>query len=227
VLYWFIRKIFMIFYYHVCRLQIEGREHLPTEGPVIVVSNHISFWDPPLVAAISPRRKLSFMAKAELFSAPVLGAILPRINVFPVKRGEPDRKAIRHSMRILASGDILAMFPEGTRSKTGRLQKPEPGVALLALKSQAPILPVAVINSDKILRQGSFFPRLTVRVGRPFRLDGYYDQKATREVMEKAGVKIMSAIAALLQDNSDPAFNMPEEGCSVAETIDNADAGCQ
>jgi len=147
---------------------------------------------------------MHFMAKAELFAIPVFSAVLRQLNVFPVKRGEPDRKAIKHSLNILKNGEILAMFPEGTRSKTGNLQKPEPGAALLALKSQSPILPVAVINTDKIFRKGNFFPKLLVRIGKPFTLDDYYGQKATGEVMGKAGGKIMGAIATLLRNDGNP-----------------------
>jgi 1-acyl-sn-glycerol-3-phosphate acyltransferase len=203
MLYWFVRKLFELFYRFGCRLQIEGRENLVAEGPAIIIANHVSFWDPPLVSAIASRRQMHFMAKEELFRNPLFGWILRRINVFPVKRGAPDRKAIKHALDVLARGELLAMFPEGTRSKTGILQKPEPGAAMFALKTGAPVIPVALFNSGKILRAGGPFPRLTVLVGKPFRLEHPAEQKLTGERLETAGAAMMAAIAQLLAVGDD------------------------
>ncbi len=200
MLYWFVRGIFYVFYRAFCHLRIEGRANTEIEGAAIIVSNHASWWDPTLTAAAFTHRPLHYMAKTELFKIPVLGFVLRNINVFPVKRGTPDRKAIKRSLEILETGKLLALFPEGTRSKTGVLGKAEPGTAMFALKAKVPIVPMAIINSRLILSKGNRFPPVTVRVGEPFTLEEFYDQKISGEVLESAGVVIMEHIARLLPE---------------------------
>jgi 1-acyl-sn-glycerol-3-phosphate acyltransferase len=122
------------------------------------------------------------------------------VGVFPVRRGEPDHKAIRTSLEVLASGGVLVMFPEGTRSPHGRLQKPEPGAAMLALRTGVTVLPVAVVGSYRILPKGTRWPRfqrITIRMGRPLtvpRIDGRLD----RQVLEEWGTRIIEAIEEML-----------------------------
>lgn len=181
------------------RLKIEGREHEPARGPFIAVGNHASILDPPLIGMVL-RHQASYMAKDDLFSVPVLGAWLRSIGSFPVRRGQPDRRAIRKSLETLERGGVLVMFPEGTRSPDGRLQDPEPGAAFIALRTGAIVLPAAVVNSHRALPKGAKWPRLqqvTVRVGPPFRVprvEGRLDQ----EVLEEWGQRIIGGIAKLL-----------------------------
>lgn len=181
------------------RLRIEGRGHEPARGPFIVAGNHASSIDPPLVG-IALRHRAAYMAKHELFNVPVLGPLLRSIGVFPVRRGEPDRRAIRRSLDVLESGGILVMFPEGTRSPDGRLQKPEPGAAMIALRTGALVLPAAVINSHRILPKGSRRPKfqqVIVRLGPPVtvpRVVGRLDH----ETLEEWGTRIIEAIERLL-----------------------------
>jgi 1-acyl-sn-glycerol-3-phosphate acyltransferase len=144
------------------------------------------------------------MAKEELFHMPVFSFVLPRIRVFPVKRGVADRQAIRTSLEILQRGDILALFPEGTRSKDGTLAPAEPGAAMFALRSQAPVIPVALINNHRILKKGTFFAPLTVRVGKPVDLSAWYGQKASGPVLEQVGNQMMQAVADLLPPEQKP-----------------------
>ena len=192
LIFWIIFKLFF-------RITVEGREHEPTRGPFIAAGNHASAVD-PLVVGISLRNKAFYMGKEELFSVPVVGPWVTSMGTFPVRRGQPDRKAIRRSIHILESGDVLVMFPEGTRSPDGRLQKPEPGAAMIALRTGAPVLPVAVINSHRILPKGSRRPRfekVTVRMGPPVRVprvEGRLDHK----MMEEWGQRIIEAIEDLL-----------------------------
>ncbi len=192
-----IKGLFCLFYRIFFRLRVVHYGQEPVEGPGIIISNHISVWDPPL-SACGFRRPVHYMAKAELFKYPVLSFVLPRINVFPVRRGTGDRRAVKRSLEILEEGKLLAMFPEGTRSKDGVLQKAEPGAAMFALKTKAPVIPVALINANRIMKPGSFFARLEVRVGEPVDMSEYYDMKASSEVLDKAGEKMMKAIADLL-----------------------------
>lgn len=192
--------------YKVCwRIRIEGREHEPVSGPFIAACNHASAVDPPLVG-IALRHRASYMGKEELFSIPVLSAWLASVGTFPVRRGHPDRKAIRHSLRILEGGGVLVMFPEGTRSPDGRLKDPESGAAMLALRTGAPVLPVALINTHRILPRGAKWPRferVTIRFGPPIavpRVEGRLDER----LLEEWGGRIMAEIAKLLPEDQKP-----------------------
>ncbi len=181
------------------RLRIEGREHQPAQGPFIVAANHASALDPPLVGT-SLHHRASYMGKHELFAVPILGPLLHSIGVFPVRRGEADHRAIRTSLDVLASGGVLVMFPEGTRSADGRLQKPEPGAALIALRTGAMVLPVAVIGSYRILPRGTRWPRfqqITVRMGPPLTVPRNVG-RLDRHALEEWGEHIIEAIERLL-----------------------------
>lgn len=148
--------------------QVIGAEHLPSEGPLIVVSNHANYLDPIAMAAVSSRT-LHFMGKEELFANPLAGWLLRKLGTFPVRRGRADRQAIRHALNLLEDGKVLAMFPEGTRSQTGELLELQRGAALLAVKSGAPVLPIVIRGAHEALADGRKFPRrgeaLTVRIG--------------------------------------------------------------
>lgn len=182
------------------RFRYEGREHEPRRGPFIVAGNHASFLDPPMVAA-GLRHQSAHMAKADLFEVPILGAWLRSVGSFPVRRGTPDRRAIRHSLGVLEQGGVLLIFPEGTRSQDGRLLDPEPGAAMIALRSGAPVMPAAVINSHRVMRKGRALPnpfgRVIVRYGPPLavpKVEGRLDHA----VMAEWGERIIAAIEALL-----------------------------
>lgn len=184
---------------------IEGREHEPRRGPFIAAGNHASAADPLIIGA-SLRNQATYMAKAELFSVPVVGAWLRSIGSFPVRRGQPDRAAIRRSHEVLAAGGVLVMFPEGTRSIDGRLQQPEPGAALLALRTGVPVLPIAVVNSHRAMPKGSPFPRfrrVTVRIGAPIAVPKI-EGRLSHEGLAEWGRRIMAAIADLLPEDQKP-----------------------
>ncbi|AFM40807.1 1-acyl-sn-glycerol-3-phosphate acyltransferase [Desulfosporosinus acidiphilus SJ4] len=142
---------------------VQGVENMPLEGPVILAINHVSMWD-PVVAASSIPRPVRFMAKEELFSFPLLGWLFNKLGAFPVKRGQGDMNAIRQSLAILKEGQVLGMFPEGTRSKTGEIQKGMPGMVLLMEKSKASIVPIKV-NGTQHMFKG--WGNLSVVIGKP------------------------------------------------------------
>ena len=136
-----------------------GLEHVPLQGPLVVVANHGSHLDPPLLGH-ALGRPVAFMAKAELFEVPVLGAVIRACGAYPVRRGASDREAIRTATARLEQGWATGVFLDGTRQADGRVNAPLPGAALLAARSGSPLLPVAIRNSHRALGSGSRQPRL-------------------------------------------------------------------
>jgi 1-acyl-sn-glycerol-3-phosphate acyltransferase len=186
---------------------VEGEENIPDAPGVIVASNHLSITDPILVCLTVERlvrRRVRYMAKSEAFSWPVLGPLMTAYGGFGVRRGRPDRDAYRMARDVLASGDWLGLAPEGTRSRTGTLGEPKQGVALLAVRAAAPILPVGISGTDLLWPVGGRFPRLgttvTVRFGaviRPSVTDADL-RGAGRERVSAQTDELMRRIAALL-----------------------------
>jgi len=184
------------------RVEVVGKENMPRRGPVIVASNHVNNADPPILGATMPRR-LAFMAKQEMFQWPVLGLAARLGGCFPVRRSEADRGALRKATAVLRRGEALAMFPEGTRSEDAKLHKAHPGTALLALRSEAPVLPVAISGTEKVvlirlpldlIRMRR--PRVRVVIGAPFFLPPV--ERITADEVERCTSIIMGRIAALL-----------------------------
>lgn len=194
MLYRFARFILRIFLTVVGRWRIIGRGNLPLEGPVMVVCNHVSYWDPVLVGC-AMTRQVHFMAKAELFSYPVLGPLVRALGAFPIKRGQSDRNALRTAIHLLQDGKVLGVFPEGTRSKTGALMVFKPGITMLAYKVECPILPVAVVNSRRIF-SGWFHP-VEVRIGEPIEMP-HMDKRPSSEVLEELTEKSRQAVEYLI-----------------------------
>jgi len=158
VLYAILKPIVMAMMRLLFRVEGRGGEHVPARGPVLLVANHSSFLDPPLVGGVAPR-PVSFMAKEELFRVPVLGALIRRLNARPVRRDGADAGALRTALRILQEGGVLLMFPEGTRGPEGTLREPKPGAAMLAVLSGAPVVPVFLQGSGRAWPRGRRLPR--------------------------------------------------------------------
>lgn len=195
MLYAFACKLLRCLFY-ILGLKTEGVQNLPAQGPVIIAANHVSNWD-PVVVGISLNRPIHFMAKNELFSNPLLGKLLINLNAFPIKRGTPDRIAIRRALDILKNGEVLGIFPEGERKEEGTDTTAHSGIAMLALKSGAPVLPIACIGTRRNLPIGWLKP-LVVRVGKPILLSEYQGLKINSANLENASIEIMSEINSLL-----------------------------
>lgn len=190
---WIIMRLFFTF----LGLKIEGADKLPEKGAAIVVSNHVSNWD-PIVVGISFKRVIYFMAKAELFENRLSARFFTWLNAFPVKRGSADRNAIRKAISILEEGKVLGIFPEGTRNQTGENLEAQNGAAMLALKTGAPIVPVACIGTGRKLPVGWKNP-LIVRVGEPMFLEEFKGQKVNSALLNQVSERIMQEINLLLQ----------------------------
>lgn len=169
VFYWFIRAIFVPFFLVYLRMQRVGREHLPRSGPLLLASNHRSFLDPFVIGTLV-RRPVYYMAKRELFEKRWQAWALNALGAFPVDRGAGDGDAMATAREILARGDCVVIFPEGTRVRRGPLGEPRRGIGRLALETGAPVAPVTVMGSDEVRRGWRIRPRkVRLRVGPPLR----------------------------------------------------------
>ncbi len=149
------------------RGRVYGMDHVPQHGPLVVVANHASDFDPPLVSC-SVRRPVSYMAKEELFRVPILNSAIQIYGAYPVKRGAADRSAIRAAITQLNQGWAVGIFLSGTRTADGRIPDAKLGAALIAAKTGAPLLPLSLWGTEQIFAKGSLIPRpvpVTVRIG--------------------------------------------------------------
>lgn len=187
-----------------------GDEHIPRSGPFILVANHCSNVDPLILGwAVGNRtnRLIHFMAKSEMRGWPVLGWLASQSGVFFVRRGEGDRAAQRFSLEALAAGRPIALHPEGTRSRDGRLQAGRAGAAFLAIRSGAPLLPAGIAGTHRIFPGRSRVPhptRIVIRIGEPFTLPHVPDGRLDREALAAGTERIMAAIAELLPEEQRP-----------------------
>lgn len=182
------------------RIKVIGESHVPREGGVIVAANHNSYFDIPLLGCVLSRRADN-IAKSELFRNPILGGLFRALGGFPVRRGTIDRQAIEEAVRRLKAGHLLAMYPEGTRSRDGRLQSPKPGIGMMVARSGVKVVP-AYLRGTAPVRP---FRQVTIVFGKPLDFKGSIQQI---ERAEKEGInpkilyvtisqEIMNEIAAL------------------------------
>jgi len=159
--------------------RIIGKKNSKIKGKAVVISNHLSMWDPLLIAVIF-RRQIFWMGKAELFKSKIAKLFFKAVKAFPVRRGEGDLAAIRHAFRVLRDGKLFGIFPEGTRIKSKDLSRFEPGTAMIALKNDAPVLPIYIKGNYK------FFNRMKVIIGEPIHLADYVGTKTDTATVEAA-----------------------------------------
>lgn len=164
-------------------------EHVPEAGPVVLCGNHTSNWDPPFMGT-PLKRKVHYMAKEELFRIPVFGTIIRNLGAFPVKRGGVSKESIKAAIKLLRDGNILGVFPEGSRSNSGGMGKK--GAASLALRSGAVVVPVAIVGSYRPFR------KMYITYGPPVDLTEFAD--ASSEQLEAATEKIMGTIRGMVRD---------------------------
>ncbi len=170
LIYELVSKLFVFpIYKFVFKGHLIGRDNIPQKDSFIMVSNHGSLLDPPLLGH-ALGRNISFMAKAELFRIPFLGFIIKACGAYPVKRGIVDKNTIKTACNKLSDDNSIGIFIDGTRQKNGRVNKPKQGAALLAFKNQKLLLPVAIVNSHRLIRFRCFIPlfsKIVIKVGKP------------------------------------------------------------
>jgi 1-acyl-sn-glycerol-3-phosphate acyltransferase len=180
------------------RFKVRGMDNIPLRGPVILAVNHISFFDPPLVAN-GQLRVVHYFAKSELFKNPIFRILIKSFGAFPVKRGVGDISAIKTVLKLMKKDRVVLIFPEGTRSKDGTLGRGQEGPGMLALRSGATIIPTYIKNSDKfIIKNKSFeLPKIEVRYGKPLNMEKYSRREMNRELYQEVADDIMERIKYL------------------------------
>jgi 1-acyl-sn-glycerol-3-phosphate acyltransferase len=198
----------------LARAQVEAAGDVARTGPLLVVANHTSLVDPVLLAALFPR-PLVFLAKRELFAWAPLRWLFHAAGVIPIQRGRADRRALDQACGVLATGGAVLVFAEGTRSREGALGVAEAGVGLLAARSRAPVLPVALVGTDAYHRLAGWLrrPRLALRVGAP-RCASVTERRGSAPYREFAGL-VMRDIAAMLPPRSRGAYADGLDGTSA------------
>ncbi|MEM9160744.1 MAG: lysophospholipid acyltransferase family protein [Verrucomicrobiota bacterium] len=200
--YWVSHDIIYTLYRSFLGGTVSGIKNIPRAGPCIMASNHESHLDPPVVGC-SLRRRVTFFARKTLWKPGIPAWWLNMIETIPVDRdGDSDTGAMKATLRTLKSGGLLTLFPEGTRSKDGKLQKPKPGIGFIAAKSQAKIVPCRIFNSHKVLSRDSKLPNLSSKVhvvyGKPLLPEDYDPGRAAgKQRFQQIAEKIMAEIAKL------------------------------
>ena len=197
---WFYRLVYVlvkVLMPLVARLEVNGLENVPRQGPVVVVANHQSGWD-ILILGIVLRRQVHFMGKQELWHIPIAKHVFTWLGSFPVRRGAVDRRALRQATQVLQEGRVLGIFPEGTRHQEG-MGDAKRGAALLALRASAPLLPVGLVNTPSIRLTWRFWqrPRVQVNIGQVF-VPSEVEAVSRKERLDLVTDMIAQRIAALL-----------------------------
>lgn len=176
------------------RWRVQGAHHLPPAGGVVVIANHISYWD-PVVVGCALSRKVHFMARAGLFKVPVLGWIITKLGAFPVHRAASDPAAVRRSMQLLKSGHVIGIFPEGTRSHSGEMLEPHLGATMLALRVGVPVVPVGISGTKGI------WGRVFISIGAPLEFTDLYRKKIKKDQLEQVSLKIIAEVKKMIKEH--------------------------
>ncbi len=197
ILNFFIRNFLKVLY----RVRIYDFDKIPQEGKLIICSNHMSFIDPVVIGTNIPRY-IYFMAKRELFDMRILGPLIAFLNAFPVNRTASDRSSIRTALNVLADGQMLALFPEGTRSVKGEIREGKKGVGLLAILSGAPIVPIAISGANKIIQKPHkrvFFPQIKIIAGDKIDVEKIVKKYGRKKAVAIIVDRVMDSIKALYE----------------------------
>lgn len=183
-----------LFFMPVYRIRVEGAENMPTSGPVLLCSNHVSAKD-PVVLGICQKRQVFYMAKEELFRNPFIGAVLRGLGAFPVKRGSGGADALEEGYKLLDDNAVVGVFIEGHRSETGELQKPKTGAALLAYRTKAAVVPVCITAADG--KKPRPFHKMLISFGKPITAEQLAIPDESSMQLRRASRTIMGEITNL------------------------------
>lgn len=187
-MYWFAYIITWIFVRILCPCKVIGKENVRKKSPAIIISNHLSNFDPFYIGEYLPEKKY-FLAKKELFTNKFKSWLFRSIGMISIDRKSNDLTAIKNSLKVLKNGKKLIMFPEGTRNKLDEeLKQIKNGAAMIAIKARVPIIPVHIEKRGKLFRKNK------MTIGKPFELNEFYDQKLTAEILSKAGEIIVEKL---------------------------------
>jgi len=215
LIYWLIWGIAHVVVRVLYRVSYSGGEKVPRSGAVLICANHLGWWD-PIILAIACRRRVYFMAKAELWDNLILRVLLPLVGAFPVRRGTPDRRSLTRALELLDAGQVVGIFPEGSREPSGVFRRAEPGVGLLVLKAGVPVVPGYF--------QGpyGFRRRVTLTLGEPLRFEMSDDDGRTgAQKRQMVADAVMRQIAVLGGRGEDYPFPAPEEASEVGLRVSN------
>lgn len=218
VFYWSCTSLLRALLTLLMRWKAEGRGRVPGTGPLVVVSNHLHNADPPVLGAGIARRRIRFMAKVELFSGP-LGWVVRSWGAFPVRRFDADLRALMTAEKLLKEGWAIGMFPEGTRSRTGRMGPLHPGTALIALRSGATVLPCGITGTERLRRPLSILrrPRFGVTIGEPIHVE------RTKKPSEAQVSELTERMAAAIQSLLPAAYGGTYTEGEAMQSTDGAD----
>lgn len=201
MLYKILRSALWVFTHLICRYRVSGLDHIPSQGPLLIVANHLSWYDPILVGVVLHRRAW-FFTKVELFRWPIIGLGCRLTGQIPVHRGESDRAALEKGLSYLQEGKVLVVFPEGSVARQGQMLTAHMGAAMLAIRSGVPVLPIAHTGTRRVLRSPLFwFPRVDIKIGKP------YTPILPEGISRKAGLQLvtenmMTRIASMLPEEN-------------------------
>jgi 1-acyl-sn-glycerol-3-phosphate acyltransferase len=177
--------------------RVIGAENMIEEGPCIIAANHCSYLDPPLVG-VACKRAIHYLARKSLLDVPILGPILPELNVIPVDQKNADRSALMGAIRVVKNGGAVLIFPEGSRSPDGQLQPAQPGIGMIAAKTGAPVVPMRVFGSYEALPKDCSLPRcnpIALVIGKPLRFSVGEPEIEGREIYGEISKRVMYAVA--------------------------------
>lgn len=199
---YFLAKYVMLFFFKILHpYRILGRENMPKTGKVLVCSNHVTLGDPIYLGCAIPGRQLHYMAKAELFKNKLIGGFLKSLGAFPIARGTGGAQGIQTAIRLLEDEEVVCMFPEGTRSKTGEPLNPKTGLAMLAYKTKCTIVPVAIIGESG--KPPKVFKKMVINIGKPIPFETLGLTEESNMLYRRVSREVFDHVKALREESLD------------------------